>query len=166
MIDIRAEMPGDAHAIADITRAAFALAAHASGTEAQIVEALRAAGALTVSLVAEEAGEIVGHVAFSPVSVGAAAAGWFGLGPVSVRPDRQGAGIGKALIEAGLTRLRGMGARGCVLVGDPRYYARFGFASDPALRCDGIPGEYVQRLVFTGPPPGGRITFHAGFGLD
>lgn len=165
MIDIRAEAPGDASGIADITSAAFARAAHASGTEAQIIEALRAAGALTVSLVAEEAGEIVGHVAFSPVTVGSAAEGWFGLGPVSVRPDRQRAGIGKAVVEAGLARLRGMGARGCVLVGDPRYYARFGFARDPALRCDGIPDEYVQRVVFTGPPPSGRITFHAGFGL-
>jgi putative acetyltransferase len=166
VIDIRPEVPGDADAIAAITGAAFALAAHASGTEARIIDALRAAGALTVSLVAEEAGEIVGHVAFSPVSVGSVAAGWYGLGPVSVRPDRQRAGIGTALVEAGLARLRSMGARGCVLVGDPRYYARFGFARDPALRCDGIPDEYVQRIIFTGPPPAGRITFHAGFGLD
>src|ERR1700761_5292975 len=132
-MQIRPERPEDARAISIVTEAAFKEAEHTSGTEARIVEALRAANALTVSLVAVEDDMIVGHVAFSPVSISDGSVGWFGLGPVSVTPPRQGQGIGQALVREGLGRLESAGAVGCVVLGDPDYYGRFGFEYDPDL---------------------------------
>src|SRR5690606_20299677 len=110
-----------------LTAAAFAGVPYASGTEPAIIAALRAAGALRLSLVAAEGQELLGHVAFSPVIIGGRDRGWLGLGPLSVRPDRQRRGIGSALVRTGLERLRRDGAGGCVLLGDPAYYRRFGF---------------------------------------
>lgn len=164
---IRPEQPGDTVAIRALTTEAFATAPHSSGTEAAIVDGLRAAGALTLSLVAvaEEAGPnaILGHVAFSPVTIDGVASGWLGLGPVSVRPGRQRGGIGSALIRAGLRRLRERGAGGCVLLGDPAYYGRFGFANDPALVLEGVPAEYFMRLGFGAAVPAGTVRYHAAF---
>lgn len=160
---IRPERTGDEISIRRLTTRAFAGAPHSSGTEADIVDRLRAGGALAISLVADDAGSIVGHIAFSPVAAGGAT-GWFGLGPVSVEPDMQRRGIGGALIDDGLSRLRAMGARGCVLLGDPAYYARFGFAAVPALTYPGPPPEYFQALAFDGAVPAGIVTYHAAFG--
>ena len=81
---------------------------------------------------AVQAEAIVGQVAGSPVSI-AGAGDWFGLGPVSVRPAFQRRGIGGALILAALARLKQQGAAGCLVLGDPRYYARFGFAHQQGL---------------------------------
>lgn len=161
-LTIRAETVTDAPAIRALTEAAFADAPHRSGQEAAIVEALRDAGKLTLSLVAEEGG-IVGHVAVSPVSV-AGAEGWFGLGPVSVAPEMQGRGIGAALIGAALARLQDQGAGGCVVLGDPGYYARFGFAAVPGLRLDGVPPVYFTALRFRGALPQGAVVYHPAFG--
>ncbi len=162
---VRNEQPVDAGAIGLLTTRAFATAPHSSGTEAAIVEGLRSAGALAVSLVAVSGEEIVGHIAFSPVEIeGDAASGWFGLGPVSVVPERQGAGIGSRLVRAGLDRLAAGGAAGCVLVGDPAFYGRFGFRVDPALRLPGIPAEYFQAKAFGGRHPAGVVRFHPAFG--
>jgi putative acetyltransferase len=161
---IRSESPADRAGIRDLVTAAFAGAPHGSGTEAAIVEALRDAGMLTISLVAEEDGAVVGHVAFSPVRIEGAAVGWFGLGPVAVRPERQGEGIGRQLIDEGLRQLRERGAEGCVVLGDPAYYRRFGFTSDPALCYPGAPSEYFQRLGFGGPIPSGTVVYHEAFG--
>ena len=160
---IRDEAPGDADAIRAMTAAAFAKAARSSGGEAGLVEALRTAGALTLSLVAVEIGAVIGHVAFSPVRIDGAALGWFGLGPVSVRPDRQGAGVGASLIRTGLARLRANRAAGCVVLGAPDYYGRFGFVADPGLRYPAAPAQYFQRLVFEGFPPGGEVAYHPAF---
>lgn len=162
-MDIREETPGDAGIIREITEAAFATAPHASGTEGRIVDALRAAGALHLSLVAEEDGAVVGHVAFSPVTIGGATCGWSGLGPVSVRPDRQGLGIGSLLIRAGLERLRTDGVQGCVVLGNPGYYGRFDFVADPALTYPGPPAEYFMALRFGGPAPAGLVAYHPAF---
>jgi putative acetyltransferase len=162
-MNIRAEIPEDAAIIRAITSAASEGAPHSSGTEAAIVDALRAAGALTVSLVAVQNGEIVGHVAFSPVTIDCKSTGWFGLGPVSVRPDQQGAGIGQALIRHGLDQLRRMGAEGCVVLGDPRYYRRFGFTNDPELRYGDVPPEYFQQLLLKGVTPKGEVAYHPSF---
>ncbi|HWA44882.1 MAG TPA: N-acetyltransferase [Hypericibacter adhaerens] len=162
-MDIRPEAAGDAEAIRRVTRAAFEGKAYSRQTEAAIIDALRAAGALTISLVAVEEGEILGHVAFSPVAVGGIDRGWYGLGPVAVRPDRQRQGIGQALIREGLRRIRQRSAAGVILVGDPGYYARFGFVSDPALRYRDVPSAYIQRLAFTKDVPSGEIAFHAAF---
>lgn len=161
-MNIRSEQPADVDTIRALTRAAFEKAPHASGTEAAIVDALRDAGALTLSLVAEDGGKILGHVAFSPVTVGSDA-GWYGLGPVSVWPDSQGRGIGQLLIRHGLDALAQMGAKGCVLIGDPAYYSRFGFVADPAVTYAGLPPQYVQRLAFGDSIPSGEIVYHSGF---
>lgn len=162
-IEIRPEKRADTGAIRKITAAAFAGAAHTSGTEAAIVDALRAADALTLSLVATIDGAVAGHVAFSAVTIDSGDTGWFGLGPVSVRPDAQRHGIGSALVSAGLDRLRAAGAKGCVVLGDPGYYRRFGFAIDPALRYNGAPPEYFMRLSLDGSTASGRVAFHEGF---
>lgn len=164
---IRPEQPGDIEAIRALTTEAFATAPHSSGTEAAIVDGLRAAGALTLSLVAvegdETSNEILGHAAFSPVTIDGEERGWFGLGPVSVRTGRQRGGIGSELIREGLRRLRENGAGGCVLLGDPGYYGRFGFAADPTLVLEGVPPEYFMRLGFGAELPAGTVRYHAAF---
>jgi putative acetyltransferase len=163
-MQIRPEHPNDIAAIRDLTMTAFAAAPFSSGTEAAIVDALRGAAALTLSLVAVEGMELVGHAAFSPVLIDGEDRGWYGLGPVSVRPDRQGLGIGQALVKAGLAKLEERGAAGCVVLGEPEYYGRFGFASDPALRYADVPPQYFQRLVLRGPAPRGQVSYHEAFG--
>ena len=162
-MQIRPERPADVDLIRALTTGAFAGARYSSGAEAGIVDALRADGVLSVSLVAEEDGEVIGHLAFSPVQVDAAGGDWFGLGPVSVAPARQGKGVGQALVRAGLERLEAMGAAGCVVLGEPGYYGRFGFESDPELRYGDAPAAYFQRLIFKGPPPSGQVRFHPAF---
>jgi putative acetyltransferase len=163
---IRPEKPGDEGPIADITTAAFVGHPHSAGTEAAIVDALRKAGVMTVSLVAvSENGRIIGHVAFSPIVDEHGTAGWFGLGPVSVLPDQQRRGVGSALIEDGLDRLRSAGARGCALVGDAGYYRRFGFDNDAAATLEGVPPEYFMVLCFGANRLSGLIRFHPAFNV-
>ncbi len=161
---IRDETPADRDAITHVTVEAFKTLAVSDQTEHYVVNALRSAGALTLSLVAEIDGEIVGHIAFSPVTMSDGAPDWYGLGPVSVLPDYQHKGIGSALIHEGLARLRGLGAKGCCLVGHPEYYPRFGFANAPDLTLEVTPPEVFFALPFNGPVPRGFVTFHEGFG--
>ena len=163
---IRDQQPEDDATVRQLVEDAFRGRPYSDGTEAPIVEALRAAGALTVALVAEDGGQIVGQVAFSPVTIDGAAGAWYGLGPVAVRPDRQGRGIGQALIREGLDRIRALGAAGCVLAGAPGYYGRFGFAADPRLQSPGIPSQYFLVLPFGTEVPGGTVAFHAAFGVE
>ncbi|MDQ2652286.1 MAG: N-acetyltransferase [Chloroflexota bacterium] len=160
---IRQENEGDADPIHAVTAAAFQGRPYSSGTEAHIVDALRAAGVLTISLVAEDHDEIVGHVAFSPVTINGRPGRWYGLGPVSVSPRWQRRGIGTALITTGLAQLRALGAAGCVLLGDPAYYGRFGFVSDPALRYRDVDPKYFQWLSFAGDAPVGAVEYHPAF---
>jgi putative acetyltransferase len=161
---LRPEMPSDAAAIAALTTAAFLHAPHAAHTEAFIVNALRRAGAMSVSLVAEQGGELVGHVATSPALVSDGTPGWRGLGPISVLPEHQGEGIGSALMQAALQALCDQGAAGCMLVGDPGYYRRFGFRNQPQLVYPGVPPEVFMVLPFTDTLPQGTVTFHEAFG--
>ena len=160
---VRPEREDDIDAIRALTERAFRTAPHADGTEHLIIDRLRAAGALTLSLVAEEGGAVVGHVAFSPVSVSDGSAGWYGLGPISVDPSRQGEGIGGGLVREGLARLEALGAAGCVLLGDPAYYGRFGFVADPKLTLDGVPPEYFMRVAFSPVYGEGTVSYHPGF---
>jgi putative acetyltransferase len=88
---------------------------------------------------------------------------WFGLGPISVRPERQRQGIGKALILKGMEMLKARGAHGCALIGDPAFYSRFGFHSDGLLSYGDLDRRYVQRIVFSGPAPRGELTFAPAF---
>lgn len=160
---VREERPGDEDVIHDLTEAAFGPMAFSDGTEPRIIRALRDAGDLTLSLVAEEGGVVVGHVAFSPVTIDGVHDGWFGLGPISVRPELQRRGIGKALVRNGLEILKKRGARGCALIGNPDVYSRMGFDSDGHLTYGGLDGRYVQRIVFSGPPPRGALEFAPAF---
>ncbi len=160
---IRPEAPADGAAITDVTAAAFRNHPFSQQTEHFIVQALRAAAALTISLVAEIDGRVVGHVAFSPVTMSDGAPDWYGLGPVSVLPELQRRGIGSALINEGLSALRAMGARGCALVGDPGYYVRFGFRNAPGLVYEGVPQQYFLVLPFGGEVPRGIVVFHDAF---
>lgn len=161
---IRPETPADIPAIFALTKEAFATLEISSHTEQFIVDALRAAGALTLSLVAEQDGRVIGHIAFSPVTFSDASTGWFGLGPVSVAPELQAQGIGSALIREGLSRLKAMGAQGCVLIGHPGYYGRFGFINAPGVAFPHAPPEAVFALAFDGHYPQGEIGFHPAFG--
>lgn len=161
---LRPEIPSDIPAIFALTEAAFATLEISSHTEQFIVDALRAAGALTLSLVAEKDGVIVGHIAFSPVTFSDGTDGWYGLGPVSVAPELQGQGIGSALIREGLERLKAMGAKGCGLIGHPGYYGRFGFINAPGVIFPHAPPEAVFALAFDGRYPQGEIGFHSAFG--
>lgn len=189
---IRDERPQDVAAIAQVTEAAFAPRKHDPETMARIAESMRAAGmdmaalakaaeeasgpgeaevierlradnALALSLVGELDGDIIAHIAFSPMQIGTDSRTWFQLGPVSVVPERQRLGHGSALIREALRRLRAMGADGCVLLGYPPYYARFGFALDSGLTWGGNPNPALQRLVFNGAPPQGEIRIHPAF---
>jgi putative acetyltransferase len=160
---IRPEQHGEERVIHQLTQTAFAPMPYSSGTEGPIIDALRKDGDLSLSLVAVEGDEIVGHIAFSPVAIEGVQDGWFGLGPISVAPKLQRRGIGKALIAAGLDVLRRRGARGCALVGDPAYYSQVGFVSNGVLRYDDIDPKYVQFLVFQGAEPRGSLTFAPGF---
>lgn len=160
---IRREEPQDIEAITEVTIAAFKDHPISNQTEHFIVHALRAANALTVSLVAETDERVVGHVAFSPVGVSDGTTGWYGLGPVSVLPDYQRQGIGKSLINKGLSVLKEMGGQGCALVGDPNYYARFGFRNYSELIHEGVPQEVFVVLPFTDTVPHGIVEFHEAF---
>ena len=162
-IVIRSETSGDIGAIAAVTVAAFKTLEISNKTEQFIIETLRAAKVLTVSLVAEVDGRVVGHIAFSPVTMSDGTQGWYGLGPVSVLPEYQRKGIGKALIREGLSRLKGMQARGCCLVGHLDYYKKFGFDNIPELVHEGVPPEVFLALSFDGKTPRGTVTFHEGF---
>ena len=162
-IDIRSETNDDIGAIAEVTVAAFQTLEISNHTEQFIIEALRAAKALTLSLVAVVDGRVIGHIAFSPVTISDGTQDWYGLGPVSVLPEYQRQGIGKTLIREGLAQLRGMHARGCCLVGHPEYYKKFGFGNTPELVLEGVPPEAFLALSFDGKTPRGTVTFHEGF---
>ena len=163
---IRQERAGDVNDIGLLTAKAFAPMPFADGTEASIIEALRAAGALAVSLVATAGDELIGHVAFSPVTINGRPGAWYQLGPISVAPQAQRFGVGSALIASGLDRLRELQAGGCVLLGSPDYYGRFGFLSDPALTYRGRPSRVFQGLVLNGVPMKGDVGLHPAFDVS
>lgn len=160
---VRSETAADVPAIEAVTIAAFAHAPHTSHTEQYIVNALRKTGSLTISLVAELEGGVVGHVAVSPVSISDRAAGWFGLGPISVAPQHQRRGIGSLLMREALRILREHGAAGCVVLGEPEYYGRFGFQADPDLILADVPPEYFQAISFGTALPRGTVRYHEAF---
>ena len=162
---IRPEAPEDVAVIEAVTESAFLNARHTDHNEQFILAGLREASALTISLVAEMEGTIVGNVAASPVSISDGSLGWFGLGPVSVIPKWQGRGIGSQLTREVLKRLSEQRASGCVVLGDPSYYQRFGFANDANLVLPDVPPEYFMALSFRLPTPSGTVTYHHAFGL-
>lgn len=162
-ITIRYEVAADVSAIDAVTISAFLSAPHTSHTEQFIVDGLRRAGQLVVSLVAEVDGMVVGHVAVSPVTISDGAVDWYGLGPISVVPECQRRGIGSRLMREALRALRERGAAGCVVLGEPEYYGRFGFRTDPNLSLPGVPPEYFQMIALGTNRPRGVVTYHSAF---
>ena len=160
---IRNETMLDTKAISEITIAAFRTLPISNHTEQFIINALRNANALTISLVAEFGGLVVGHIAFSPVTISDGSLNWHGLGPISVLPEYQKQGIGKSLDNEGLSLLKNSGSKGCALVGDPAFYQRFGFRNNPTLIYENIPQEYFLVLPFGDKTPQGTVVFHDAF---
>ena len=163
---IRNETDADIGAISEVTIAAFETLEISNHTEQFIIEALRAAKALTVSLVAELDGRLIGHIAFSAVTISDGTRNWYGLGPVSVSPEYQRKGVGKALTQEGLSRLKNLNAQGCCVVGHPEYYRKFGVRNVPGLVIEGVPQEVFFALSFHGHTPEGTVAFHDGFKAD
>lgn len=123
-IALRMECRRDVPVIHQVVEAAFGRAA-----EANLVDDLRRGGGLTVSAVATLDGRVIGHVAFSPVTIGAGrrATAGLALAPAAVDPEFQGRGIGSRLIGWSLEECRRLGHRLVVVLGHPRLYRRFGF---------------------------------------
>ena len=163
-IGIRTERAEDIDAIGALISSAFLGMPYAEGDEAQLVEALRARDALSVSLVAECEGTVVGHVAFSPARATGGELGWYALGPLAVLPAHQRRGIGSTLVREGIDAISELGARGCILTGDPSYYSRFGFTLSPGNAPPGTPPEFFMVKLLRGQVPVGPIRFHEAFG--
>lgn len=167
---LRAEAAGDVTEVDALTLAAFETQPHSRQTEGAIIHRLREAGALSLSLVAQAGvpqspGPLVGQVTFSPITIAGDAPNWYDLGPLSVVPDWQGKGVGTELVLQGLRTLRQRGAAGCVVLGEPAYYGRFGFHSTPALTLpDAPPGCFLVR-PFARIVPMGEVSLHAAFDL-
>jgi putative acetyltransferase len=164
-MEIRPEQAADIGAVRAINRAAFG-----TSTEADLVDALREQAEPIISLVAEDAGSIVGHILFSPVTLsGAAELRIMGLAPMAVAPAQQRRGIGSALVYAGLEHCKQLGCCAVIVLGHPEYYPRFGFA--PASRfgigCEyEVPDEVFMALeleagIMRG--KSGTIRYHAAF---
>jgi putative acetyltransferase len=167
---LRLEAPGDADELDAMIRAAFARNPHSRQAEARIVGLLRESGQLFLSCVAqsgqpEAPGALVGQVTFTRVSIDGGACDWFVLGPQAVLPYRQGAGVGATLVRHGLRALQQQGAAGCVVLGEPGYYGRFGFRSTPALQLPGAPPGCFLVRPFARVVPMGTVHLHPAFEL-
>jgi len=169
-IGIRAVTAADAEAVDKVIRSAFATTEFGHQGEAELVRIIDADGDTLVSLVAEQGGEIIGHVLFSRMDVeadGAALSG-AGLAPVSVVPERQGMGIGDALIRAGLEVLRKQGVAISFVLGHEDYYPRFGYSPELAARfASPFAGPHFMAMMLdsdAASPLGGRADYAPAFG--
>lgn len=147
-IEIRNEKPNDIEQIRRVIELAFRDALHTDHTEQFIEKALRESGVLALSLVAEADGKIIGHVAFSPVSISDGTTNRYGLGPISVLPQHQGKGVGSRLMVKAFAENESKGASGCIVHGDPGCYKHFGFKVFDGLVFPGISPEYFQAVSF------------------
>lgn len=168
---IRSEQIKDQQEIEQMILAAFKDHPHQDpekGTiEHLIVNNLREAEALSLSLVMELEGQLIGHIAFSRISIDGQDLNWFVMAPVSVLPNYQNQGVGSQLIQEGLTKLLESGAEGCIVIGDPQYYERFGFHHLHDLIVDGIPSEYCMVKALNAlNQPEGEVGFHPGFNIE
>ncbi|VUD64816.1 hypothetical protein TDB9533_03409 [Thalassocella blandensis] len=175
-IKIREAVDSDSPGIEQTLQQAFNDHPHSSNNEHKIVSALRQQQQLSLMLVAvdtaSDAAPLVGCVAFSPVTImldshGVAEemphARWCALGPVAVRPDQQREGIGSKLIQMGLYQMKQRAFDGCVLVGEPAFYRRFGFLQHSGLVFPGLPAEYFHSLLWRGEQPQGTVKYAAAF---
>ncbi|GAB5487337.1 MAG: N-acetyltransferase [Parasphingorhabdus sp.] len=162
-VDVVPEQAGDEKAISDLTERAFTPMPFSEGDEQGLINVLRDHDALTISLVAKQDDKIVGHIAFSPAFPDDGSDGWYTLGPVSVEPELQKMGVGSQMIRKGLNMLQDRNANGCILIGNPEYYRRFGFEAAPESCPDGEPAEYYQMIWFGDEKPQQVIGFHKLF---
>ena len=162
-MDIREERAEDHGSISRLTQQAFEPMSFSDGTEHEVIDSLRLQNALALSLVAESGDELLGHVAFSKASVLGSSESWFALGPISVHPAHQRKGIGSDLIGRGLEELQRLDAVGCILVGDPGYYSRFGFKLAPERCPPGQPRENFMVKTIGDSKTVGAIDFHPVF---
>jgi putative acetyltransferase len=162
---IRAEKAGDRDAVYAVNVSAFE-----TPSEAKLVDTLREQAQPVVSLVAEDNGEVIGHIMFSPVSLsGYPNLKVMGLAPMAVAPRQQRRGIGSALVRAALDQCRQLGFAAVVVLGHPEYYPRFGFstASQFGIDCEyDVPDEVFMALelepdALSGKT--GRVKYHAAF---
>jgi len=160
---IRNQTHADFTSVHELIIAAFKKMPFAAGTEQFIMDALWRTGAATLALVATADDEVVGQAAFSRVLIGGKDVGWHGCGPVAVTPRRQKQGIGSALMRAGLARLRKLGSKGCVVVGHPSYYKRFGFDNTPEMFVPDVPPDVFMVIRFGGDMPKGEVKFDKAF---
>lgn len=144
-IRIRNEMESDSAKISDIITLAFEHDPMSDKREAEIGD------------------QIVGHIAFSKVTIDEQFIDWYGLAPVSIATTHQNQGIGSILIREGIKRLKEMNAHGCVLLGEPSYYGRFGLKAHQLLVLPDIPAEYFQALSFSDKIPNGIVKYHNAF---
>ncbi|RIK68885.1 MAG: GNAT family N-acetyltransferase [Planctomycetota bacterium] len=155
---VRDETPSDVDAIRRVVLSAFP-----TPLESRLVDRLRENGRLTISLVAESGGHVVGHIAFSPVTVAGSDTGGLGLAPLSVAPECQIIGIGGALVRAGLDMCRRLGVPFAVVLGEPDYYRRFGFlpaATRGLFDAYGGGDAFAAiELAPRGIPGGGRVDY-------
>jgi putative acetyltransferase len=167
-ITFRPEGPADAPAVEQVHELAFGRI-----DEARLVGALRRSGAVTLSLVAEQSGSVVGHILFSPVTIdrGSGLTMAVGLAPVAVRPAFQRQGVGSELVRRGLDELRAAEHGAVVVLGHARYYPRFGFVRASGFGLRGEPGWSDASFMaielrpgaLAGPP--GRVRYRREFTL-
>jgi putative acetyltransferase len=163
VLEIRVETETDHGPIRRLTETAFSGKPYAGGDEQDVIDNLRKACALTLSLVATDNSEVVGQATFSPAEISSNTGVWFALGPISVAPERQGERIGEQLIEAGIEHISKLGASGCILTGDPNYYSRHGFEVASEHCPANEPGEYFQLRMIGPERPIGTFRFHDAF---
>lgn len=163
MLQIRPEHPNDTAEIRSLITTTFKPAPFSDGIEADIIDMLRDTGSISLSLVAQKAGKLVGQITFSAVSINGQTRGWTGLGPLAVLPEYQGIGIGTTLVDAGLTLMKQTQTQGCVVLGNPRYYKRFGFVKHVGLHMTGAPTKNFLTLPFTDDIPSGEVLYHQAF---
>ena len=151
-------------AITNLIIASFQNVPYSEHREQDIVTALRRHGQLSVSKVATDQKDVIGYIAISPVTVSTGQSGWYGLGPLAVHPDRQRQGVGSKLVKAALKELQSRSASGCVVLGDSKYYPRFGFEHCPSLTSTQFPKANVLALAFSNKKiPEGTVTYHESF---
>jgi len=160
---IRDQTVADFATVHELVIAAFKTLPIACGREQFLMDELWRSGAATVALVAEEDSIVIGQAAFSKVLVGGADVSWHGCGPVSVLPPRHKQGIGSAMMREGLNCLRALGSKGCVVVGHPAYYPRFGFTCTDAMTLPGVPPDVFMAIRFDGDIPKGEVSFDKAF---
>lgn len=163
---IRLETESDAPTIEKVISTAFLNAEHTNHNEQFIVRNLRESNHLSISLVAYDkpTNTIIGHAAISSIKISTGHENWYGLGPVSVLPQYQRNGIGSLLIERALEILQNYyHAAGCVVLGNPGYYTRFGFRTVSSLKLAGVPSECFLAITWHEPTPTAMVSYHEAF---